>query len=290
MSTNGSAPQWFVDALAAPVETGKVEAAGATIAYRAWGEAGQPGIVLVHGGMAHSGWWDHIGPQLARGRRVVALDLSGHGDSDHRDHYDLETWSAEILVAAEGGGIVGPPVLVGHSMGGIVSFAASHLYGDRLAGVAIIDSPIRDVSPEELEMQAKALNSSRPPRIYPSADDAVARFRLVPPQDHAESYVLDHIARGSLKDVEGGVAWKFDRRRVGRQAARSFEGMRPKCRVAYFRCEYGIISDALYERMIEQFGPDALLVDLPASGHHPMIDQPLAVVAAVRTLLGAWGR
>ena len=105
MSTNGSAPQWFVDALAAPVETGKVEAAGATIAYRAWGEAGQPGIVLVHGGMAHSGWWDHIGPQLARGRRVVALDLSGHGDSDHRDHYDLETWSAEILVAAEGGGI-----------------------------------------------------------------------------------------------------------------------------------------------------------------------------------------
>lgn len=114
---NGAAPAWFVDALAAPVDTGKVEVDGATIAYRAWGESGRPGIVLVHGGMAHSRWWDHIGPQLAAGRRVVALDLSGHGDSDHREHYGLDTWVGEVLAVAAAGGIAGAPVLVGHSMG-----------------------------------------------------------------------------------------------------------------------------------------------------------------------------
>ncbi|OWY81076.1 alpha/beta hydrolase [Rhodococcus sp. BUPNP1] len=290
MSNNGSAPQWFVDALAAPVETGKVEAAGATIAFRAWGESGLPGVVLVHGGMAHSGWWDHIGPQLAAGRRVVALDLSGHGDSDHREHYTLEAWSAEVLAAARVGGISGPPVLIGHSMGGIVSFAASHLHGDELAGVVIIDSPIRDMTPEELEMRAKAVANAGPPKVYAAAEDAVARFRLVPPQDDAEPYVLEHIARGSLKQVDGGWSWKFDNLRMGREGRRSLEVMNPGCAVAYFRCERGIIDDALYGRIVDNLGPDALLIDLPASGHHPMIDQPLAVVAAARTLLAAWGR
>ncbi|WP_068157465.1 alpha/beta fold hydrolase [Rhodococcus phenolicus] len=287
---NGSAPQWFVDALAAPVETGKCTASGATISYRAWGDPGQPGIVLVHGGMAHSGWWDHIGPQLAEGRRVVAPDLSGHGDSDHRERYALEAWTDELLAAAEAGGIAGPPVLVGHSMGGIVSFAASHRMGERLAGVVILDSPIRDLTPEELEMRIKATASSGPPKVYPTVEAAVARFRLVPPQDDAEPYVFDHIARGSLKSVDGGYSWKFDALRMGRETRSSLEEMSPRCPVAYFRSEHGIVDDRLYGQLREQFGPDALMTVLPAAGHHPMIDQPLSVVAAVRTVLAAWRR
>lgn len=285
---NVSAPQWFVDALAAPVETGKTTVAGATITYRAWGKPGQSGIVLVHGGMAHSRWWDHIGPQLANGRRVVALDMSGHGDSDHREHYQLDLWADEALAVAEAGGIAGPPVLVGHSMGGIVSFAASHLHGDRLAGVVIFDSPIRDLTPEEVEMRAKMVADAGPPKLYPTVDQAVGRFRLVPPQDTAEPFVLDHIARTSLKQVDGGWSWKFDNLRMGRESRRSLEAMNPNCRLAYFRCEHGIVTDELLAQLGEQFGPDATIVELPVSGHHPMIDQPLAVVTAVRTVLASW--
>ena len=51
--------------------------------------------MLVHGGAAHSRWWDHIAPMLTEGWRVVAVDLSGHGDSDRRDHYSLDTWARE---------------------------------------------------------------------------------------------------------------------------------------------------------------------------------------------------
>ncbi|WP_419178892.1 alpha/beta fold hydrolase [Prescottella equi] len=115
-------PQWFREALAAPVETGEVDVDGAAIRFRAWGAAGQPGLVLVHGGAAHSRWWDHIGPQLAGDRRVVALDLSGHGDSDTREHYSLDQWAHEVAAVASASGIEGRPVVVGHSMGGIVSF------------------------------------------------------------------------------------------------------------------------------------------------------------------------
>lgn len=287
---NGPAPQWFVDALAAPVETGTYTVSGARIAYRAWGEAGSPGVVLVHGGMAHSRWWDHIGPQLASGRRVVALDMSGHGDSDHRKIYSLDHWADEVLGAAEHGGISGPPVLVGHSMGGIVSFVASALHGDRLTGVVILDSPIRDMTPEEIEMRTKTVANAGPPKVYPSVDAAVARFRLVPPQDEAEPFIFDHIARTSLKEVDGGWSWKFDNLRMGREARRSLEALHQGCPLTYYRCENGIIREPLLSQIREQLGSDATMVELPVAGHHPMFDQPLALVTAIRTVLAGWGR
>lgn len=287
MSTdNGSAPKWFLEALSAPVETGHVTVDGASIAYRAWGEVDLPGIVLVHGGMAHSRWWDHVAPLLATHRRVVALDLSGHGDSDHREQYTLETWADEVLAVAAASGIVGTPVLVGHSMGGIVAYVASYRHGDRLGGVMILDSPIRDLTPEEQEMRAQRPVTG--PKIYPSVDAAVSRFRLVPPQDTAEPYVFDHIARTSLKEVEGGWSWKFDANRIGRGTRTTLDGTVAGCRIAYFRSENGIVGHRLLARMRGMFGPDAVVVELPAAGHHPVFDQPLAVITAVRTVLATW--
>lgn len=74
------APRWFLDALATPYEVSEVEVKGTVVRARCWGPPG-PGVVLVHGGAAHAGWWDHVAPLIAANRRVVAVDLSGHGDS-----------------------------------------------------------------------------------------------------------------------------------------------------------------------------------------------------------------
>ena len=278
-------PQWFVDALAVHVDIGHVIVDGVRIAYRAWGREGKPGIVLVHGGMAHSRWWDHIAPQLAQERRVVALDLSGHGDSGHRDTYGVETWAQEILAVATDAGMAGLPVLVGHSMGGIVSFAAARLHRDSLVGVILLDSPIQDVTlAEQLRSQGAPTSTQR--RTYPTAREALDRFRLVPAQDSAEPYVLDHIARQSMRQGPDGWCWKFDTLRVAPE--RSIEAA-AKCRVAYFRSEHGVVTPELLAHIRRQLGPDALVTELPAAGHHPMIDQPLAVVAVVRAVLEAWG-
>ncbi|EUA54163.1 alpha/beta hydrolase family protein [Mycobacterium intracellulare 1956] len=63
-------------------------------------------MVLIHGGGAHSGWWDHIAPFISRTHRVIALDLSGHGDSGSRANYDLRIWASEVMAAASA---AGPP-------------------------------------------------------------------------------------------------------------------------------------------------------------------------------------
>ena len=95
-------PQWFVDALARTPEALRDRPSTAsTIHYRRWGSTERPGLVLVHGGAAHAGWWDHVAPLLAGEYCVVALDLSGHGDSGRRDTYDMETWAREVVAVAE---------------------------------------------------------------------------------------------------------------------------------------------------------------------------------------------
>ncbi|AOW91687.1 alpha/beta hydrolase [Rhodococcus sp. WMMA185] len=280
------APDWFTSALASPVETGRVDVAGAQVHYRAWGPTDSPGMVLVHGGAAHSRWWDHVAPMLADGCRVVALDLTGHGDSDRRPKYGLEQWAEEALGVAKPAGISGAPVFIGHSMGGIVSYVAARLFGEDLAGVQIIDSPVRARTPEEEE--ARRQLSFGPKKVYPSSSEALERFRFVPPQDSAVPAVRRHVAQTSLCEVEGGWSWKFDPTVFNRSGSDHLHGSDPRCRIAYFRAENGIIDDAMMDSMRRRFGPAAVVAEIPAAGHHVMIDQPLALVAGIRTVLAAW--
>lgn len=280
------APPWFVEALATPVDIGEVEVAGTRVSYRAWGQPGTPGIVLVHGGAAHARWWDHIGPLLASDRRVVALDLTGHGDSGRRSRYSLEQWAEETVTVAAVSGVEGPPVLVGHSMGGMVAFVAAHLCGADLAGVQLIDAPIRERTPEE--QAARTKKAFGPLKVYPGRAEALARFRLVPTQQGALPYITAHVAETSLRQVDDGWSWKFDRAIFARSPSQNLDAAQPRCRLAYFRAERGLIAMELMDDMRQRFGPGALFTEIPAAGHHVMMDQPLALVTGIRTVLAAW--
>ncbi len=278
-------PPWFTAALDTPVEQGAVEVDGTTIAYRAWGDRADVGIMLVHGGAAHARWWDHIAPLLDSGRRVVALDLSGHGDSGWRDAYSLDQWSNEVLAVAAAAGITTAPTVIGHSMGGFVALRAASLYGSLLAGIVAIDSPVRDITPEE--RAAREGRAFGPLRVYPSREAALARFHPIPDQP-ALPYITAHIARASIRNVEGGWSWKFDPRIFARHQLSQARLTRLDCRVALFRAEHGILSAQLSEIMYDRLGRLAPVIEIPAAGHHVMLDQPIALVTGIRTLLSDW--
>jgi len=74
--TSPGAPAWFSAALADEGQERRITVEGTQVAYREWGDPADRSIVLVHGGAAHSRWWDHIAPLLTGERRVVAVDLS----------------------------------------------------------------------------------------------------------------------------------------------------------------------------------------------------------------------
>lgn len=286
-AARANAPEWFDRALAAEFDDSRVEVDGCSIRYMRWGAADRPGIVLVHGGAANAHWWSFIAPLFPE-YCVAALDLSGHGQSGRRESYPREVWAREVLAVAEDAGMDGPPIVVGHSMGGFVTIMAAAEYGDRIAGAVILDSPVRLPSEEErASMAGKAFGS---PKIYPDIESALERYRTVPDQPSSLPYVMDYVSRHSLLEVEGGYTWSFDPTIFQKITPRATQDELPrvKTRVALFRAENGLVTEDIGEYMYELLGRVAPVIEIPEAYHHIMLDQPLLLVTGLRTLLADW--
>lgn len=285
--TASDAPGWFREALRAEVQTGTMEVSGCDIAYRRWGEPSQPGLLLVHGGGAHSRWWDHIAPMLSKECCVTALDLSGHGDSGRRPVYTFDHWAEEIAAVAAASSSVQPPVIVAHSLGGFATFRSAARFGDGFEGIIIIDSPVQEESPEQVARRRR--EAFGPLRLYASREEALSHFRTVPDQPVLLPYIVEHVAEGSLRPAEGGWTWKFDPTffdnliDIGADTLAAIT-----CRVAVLRAEHGLVTPDIGLRMYEMLGRTAPVIEVPLAYHHVMLDQPLSLVTAVRSLLADW--
>ena len=282
-----AAPGWFRRALAHRPEQRAVPVDGIDISYLAWGRVGAPGLLFVHGGAAHAHWWSFLVPLLADSYRIAALDLSGHGDSGRRPEYPLATWAAEIMAVADDLGAEGRPVVVGHSMGGFVAIGTGAMYAEDLAGIVVLDSPVTAPDPEIDAARGGRVFGSL--KVYPDREAALARFRTVPEQASYLPYVIDHVARHSVREVEGGWTWKYDPNIFipTRTEARALLE-RVRCRVALLRAEHGLVTPEIGQYMYDCLGRVAPVVEIPEAGHHLMLDQPLLLLTALRTLLADW--
>lgn len=281
-------PAWFTAALAAPSREAFIQVAGCPIHYCDWGDRDSPGLVLIHGGAAHAHWWDFLAPLFTYRWRVVALDLSGHGDSGRRTAYSAEAWATEVAAVAGHAAFPGPPVVVGHSLGGLVAIQTALDYCAELAGVVLVEAAIRRPGPTVAEGDRGRL--LRYPGTYTTLEEAVEHFRLVPEQPDIPSYILDHIARHSLHRTDEGWTWKFDPAAFTRpriDMARRLAAVR--CRLALI---YGarsvLLTPDTAAYMSGLMGGRAPVIPIPEAHHHLVLDQPLAFTAALRTLLTDW--
>ncbi len=109
-----------------------------------WGGTGSPAVLLIHGLGATSLIWAPVARRLLAVRRVVAMDLRGHGLSDaptEPDAYDLDRVAGDAVAVAEGSGALddGPVVLAGHGFGAIVAAAAAAHLREACAGLVLVD-------------------------------------------------------------------------------------------------------------------------------------------------------
>lgn len=285
------APAWFQDAVATPYESCSVEVKGAQVRYQRWGQRGKPGLLLVHGNGAHAHWWDFVAPYFADHYNVAALTFSGMGESDWRETYDMATFSAEEIAVAEDAGLFEAdvkPIIVAHSFGGFVTLVTGAEHGDRFTGMVIVDSP---VNPPERPHQGPP-RSGRPNKVYADLASALGRFRLAPPQLCENHYAMDYIARWSLKKADGGWTWKFDPTIWTHFQPNADPGdmlKAAKCRIAIIRGEESaLMPDDIGDYMRKLLGHQVPFISIPHARHHVMLDQPLAFVSALRTLLAEW--
>ncbi len=121
---------------------------GVAIAYESHG-SGETAIVLIHGWCCNRTYWnDTIGALSRDGRRIVAINLPGHGESGaNREKWTIEAFARDVKAVCDALELK-RIVLVGHSMGGPVSLLATPLMRGRVFAVVGVDT-LHDA---ELEM------------------------------------------------------------------------------------------------------------------------------------------
>jgi pimeloyl-ACP methyl ester carboxylesterase len=302
------APGWFKWAVAQEPERDFVESKGIRLEALSWGERGKPGLLLVHGNSAHAEWWSPLAPYLAKEYRVTSMSLAGMGNSDWRETYSFQDFAADAEAVSRATGLYDggrKPIYIGHSFGGGQVFYTAARYPEQMHAAILVDTGFGGPPPEVLEERKKraellANNPSpdRPTRVYPSLEKALERFRLMPPQPAENYYVLDFIARRSLKraplpDGTQGWSWKFDPNmweKLDRSDGVMHGGAMPDLKVPMIHL-YGDKSRIIDRRKAGEPGfldGKVREIEIPDSHHHVMIDQPLALVAALRTLLATW--
>lgn len=267
--------------LAAKVFRSSVDVAGARIHFRHV-PADAPLVVLLHGVAAHSGWWNHLLPGLMSSASIAVLDLSGHGNSDHRRQYSAETWSDEVRAVVESTGHRSA-TLVGHSMGGRVAAVTAGRFPCLVSHVVLLDSHFHPPGSRRTHPHP------RPRRFYATREEALARFRLFPPETNAEQGLIADIAEQSIKLSECGWTTKYDPSVFG-QMSDSYvaECLRRICcptTLAWSRRSPFVTQEAvdLVRRFVRG---EVTLHLLDDCHHHVILDVPDRCIALIHDAIG----
>jgi pimeloyl-ACP methyl ester carboxylesterase len=194
---------------------------GVTLFYKEKG-AGEPSVLLVHGWCC-----DHtyFAPQFehfaGRGHRVVAIDLRGHGRSDKpHQEYTMQLFADDLAWVCERIGLE-KPVVVGHSMGGIVAFDLAARYPGLPSAVVMLDAAVvlpsaaRAAIPSFLEKlrghdYREVLRDYATSSLFIATDDQERKKRVLESMSSAPQHVVVS-AFESLRDYDpteatGGLA------------------------------------------------------------------------------------
>jgi len=270
---------------------------GLRVAALAWGPDDGARVLALHGWLDNAASFARLAP-LLDGVRLVALDLPGHGRSDHFPggwvHHFVD-WVPVVLEAADALGWERFNLL-GHSMGAGISSLVPAVSSDRVLRIVLIEGvgPLSGPAEGAPERFAAALAdevrlTQRPDRgPYPDMDSAVlARMRgtdLEP--DHARLLV----DRGAVTTADG-VRFRHDPRlklrsrlRMTEEQVRAFLAV-IRCPVLVIRATHGFPFPADEAAARAARIPDCRVVEVEGD-HHVHLTAPDLVAGEIRAFFG----
>jgi esterase len=108
-------------------------------------------VVFLHGVSGSTQTYAWLTGAIAEGRRIVRLDLRGHGRSEHAPGTYVVDRYGEDVVGALRETVGRPAVLVGHSLGGVVAWWVAQRHPELVAAAFLEDPPLYMGEPEEHE-------------------------------------------------------------------------------------------------------------------------------------------
>jgi Predicted hydrolases or acyltransferases (alpha/beta hydrolase superfamily) len=279
-ATAADLPPAVAAALAAPTPgtPGWVESGGDRWATLSWGQPTDPPILLIHGVTSNAGIWWRVGPALAAsGRRVVAIDMPGHGQTQawHGRHRWSET-ADDVAGFIRAAGLDRPDLaVVGHSWGAMVT-AHLPIAGIRPRALVLVDPPVLTL--EQLEL----LTRDPTERPYATLGEATTAVRKAYPtwsdgDIDAKAQALTEFNAGAVLavllqngDYDAGMAALRDPRAAGVPAWLIRGEWATGC----------FIPDTAVPALVDQLGADRVIT-IEGAPHSPQRTHPEATVLAL---------
>ncbi|MEM7480494.1 MAG: alpha/beta fold hydrolase [Acidobacteriota bacterium] len=242
----------------------KVPIAGAVGNLAAYdGGAGSPPVIFVHGLGGTAAQWSAQLEALRGAQRAVAVDLRGHGHSEPSEEgaYALADYATDVLAVADQLGL-DSFVLVGHSLGALVTIALAAEQPERVAGLFLVDpnGDQSEVPRDEIDQYLRVFE--RDP-----AGELHWHFRQI--LAGADEAVRQQVLQ-TLEDVEGDAITPSLASASALPAAKllaKYEGPRK-----ILATDVNQLPISLHQLL-----PDLPSVHLADTSHWPMLDQPEVV-------------
>ena len=166
---------------------------GVRLCYEEAGSGGPP-LLLVHGWTCDHSYMDPQFEYFQKNHRVIAVDLRGHGQSDKPEQdYTVPAFVDDLVwlcaqIAIE------KPVVVGHSMGGIIAVGLAAEYPDLPSAIVTLDSPI--IPPQALlDNVAPLIAGLKTPQYQEAQRQFVANGLFIKADDpNRKALILDDMS------------------------------------------------------------------------------------------------
>ncbi|MCP5334396.1 MAG: alpha/beta hydrolase [Oceanospirillaceae bacterium] len=177
---------------------------------------GKP-LLALHGWLDNAASFSKLAPLLT-GYEVFAVDLPGHGLSDHlpaQQHYHVWQGTEDVELLADALGLT-EFALMGHSMGAAIATLYAAVFPQRISHLVLLDAlgplthePVQAVdNMRDAILQMKAIKPEQ--RVLPAAESFISTRLQGPLALQQEAAEL--IVGRAIQAVPGGFCWRSDKR------------------------------------------------------------------------------
>lgn len=253
------------------------EANGINIHYTRTG-GNKPSLILLHGLMTNGLCWTGLAHALEKEYDVIMPDARGHGKSSVPDYgYRYEDHANDVA------GLINalrlpPPVLLGHSMGGMTAAVVASRKPNLLRGIILADPTF--LSPKvQREVRDSDIADKHRKILNMSLDEVMAEARIRHPNRSPETIELFALAR-----LQTSMS-AFD---VLTPPNPDYKQLVSKIDVPSLLIfgDKGVVSSAAAEELLH-LNPNLQIEQIKEAGHSLHIDQPERFAAVVKSFLSS---
>ncbi len=230
---------------------------------------GRP-VLLLHGWLGSWALWRHTIEILSKEFRVYALDFFGFGESfDRNANFSVNNYVDSVAQFMDRLGIVKAP-LVGHSMGGTVSLAASVRFPEKVVKTTVIGSPVQGSSLNLLLKLSGYRGTARIAWMSPTLLRTFMRgyaYFIAKDGRAVGKMIADDVSKISVDSFFQSIGTLRDT-----DLTHYLEDLHLPVMGIYGK--HDVIVNPTQARVLKQVVPDAKIAWFEKSGHFPMMDEP----------------